>query len=516
MKPVVYTAYSYVRLSSKRQLSKNSTGQERQESKPEAICKRYGWNLSPKSFKDLGVSAFKGKNRLQGDLAAFIQLAKDTKLGPQPLLIIEAFDRWSRQDIDESETALLNLLKSGVAIHVAFSNKTFTVESTKSLVDRIEILVSLKAAHEYSANLSSRVKSAKERKRDKIINGEVVTHNNVPKYFTFDEESQTYGHNDNTKVVTAIVDDYLAGNSLYSIATKLNEKKTSPFRYGSQWSATSVRSVLRNKALIGEFMGNPKFLPKIIEKEKFARVQVQLNRNKGFAGQTGELMNIFRGVCFCTCGKAMSVLSNSKDYRTKKKWKTPYRYLRCSTIGTGKRCDHKKVIKLEPIEDEFFGVFLLQDPRQMLGNTDNAELKRLKAKLTEHQSNIDRISDEISTTLALTKKVKSKIAEFAEEFDRLEAEREKEKAAIDELNLQISAVTAAPTDFKDIKKLFKNIVSNTKAYDDAVRSIKEDLKDNELRKKLRVLLPSQIGKIVVDCSCDIPSDYSHDRTYLSL
>lgn len=417
------------------------------------------------------------------------------------VLLVENYDRISRLPPVESLSLFLSLINAGIGIVFTASYEKRVI--TSELLNRESyalqmVLGECIRAHEESRRKSDMVKKAKQTKREEILKGEVVTHNNVPKYFTFDKEAKKYIHNENTKIVTEIVDDYLAGNSLYSIATKLNEKKTAPFRYGSQWSACTVRSILRNKALIGEFMGNPKFLPPIvIDPNDFKKVQVQLNRNKGFAGQTGELMNIFRGVCFCTCGKAMSVLSNSKDYRTKKKWKTPYRYLRCSTVGTGKQtCTHKKVIKLEPIEDEFFGVFLLQDPRQMLGNTDNAELKRLKAQSTEHQTNIDRISQSIAKLIDLM--ATTDVPEVPEKLKKLEAERKQEKAAIDELNLGISAVTAAPTDFKDIRKLFKNIVSNTKAYDDAVRSIKEDLKDNELRKKLRVLLPSQIGKIVVD------------------
>src|SRR5436190_1301403 len=120
------TAYSYVRLSSKGQIE--GTGAQRQMSKPSAICKDHGWILSPKSFKDLGVSAHKGDNRLKGDLSTFIQLAKEKKLGKEPVLLLEAFDRYSRQDIDESEPALLELLKMGVDVHIAFSNKTFTAD----------------------------------------------------------------------------------------------------------------------------------------------------------------------------------------------------------------------------------------------------------------------------------------------------------------------------------------------------------------------------------------------------
>jgi len=103
-------AYSYVRLSSKRQIK--GSGKSRQLDKVKDICAANGWTLSPKTFSDLGVSGFSGKNRLKGDLANFIGLAKKNQLGKSPVLIIEQFDRFSRQDIDESEPAILDLLKN--------------------------------------------------------------------------------------------------------------------------------------------------------------------------------------------------------------------------------------------------------------------------------------------------------------------------------------------------------------------------------------------------------------------
>lgn len=153
----IENAYSYIRLSSKKQL--RGTGEHRQSTRAEAICEQMGWQLSPLTFQDLGVSAFTGKNRLTGALAEFIRLAKTGKLSPNPVLILEAWDRFSRQDLDESEKAVLELLRSGVAIHIGFGNRTFTRASTKDLAARVEILVAMKGAFDYSANLSRRVKT---------------------------------------------------------------------------------------------------------------------------------------------------------------------------------------------------------------------------------------------------------------------------------------------------------------------------------------------------------------------
>lgn len=84
----IENAYSYVRLSSKKQVVKGA-GAERQLAKPESICQLNGWTLSTDTFSDLGVSSFHGLNRLKGALGEFIKCFEGGKLLPNPVLIIE-------------------------------------------------------------------------------------------------------------------------------------------------------------------------------------------------------------------------------------------------------------------------------------------------------------------------------------------------------------------------------------------------------------------------------------------
>src|SRR4051794_17425362 len=106
----IENAYAYSRVSSTRQLS--GSGIARQRGTPEEICEQHGWKLAEETFSDLGVSAFKGTNRFSGALSTFIQLAKAKRLKPNPVLILEQWDRFSREDIDESEHAIIDLLKT--------------------------------------------------------------------------------------------------------------------------------------------------------------------------------------------------------------------------------------------------------------------------------------------------------------------------------------------------------------------------------------------------------------------
>jgi hypothetical protein len=488
------TAYSYVRLSSRRQVA--GSGAERQLSRPSAICKQHGWTLSKQTFQDLGVSAFTGENRLKGDLSAFIQLAKEKRLAKHPVLILEAFDRFSRQDIDASEPVLLDLLKSGVDIHVAFSGKTFTSESTKSLADRIEILVALKSAYEYSANLSKRISAAKQKKLTLLRAGEIVPHNNVPKYLSYDKATKTYKHNANTEFVKRLVKDYLSGNSLYAISKAFNREKIRTFRRGFEWSAKSVRCILSNRILIGEYLGNKKFCEPIIGTEDFEKVQEMLAKHKHYnnKGRTGFLVNVFRGLAFCSaCEKAMHMCNQSKNYRTGKPMPEPYRYLRCPSHSTGKTCSNWQHVKIGEWEQEFFMEFLMKTPEVLIAGNDS-EARRIKREIGILDARKREIGEQIERLAQAIKDYN--FDQFKRRADKLKIENSKVQEQLDALSNELRRVQGAPVDITNLKQIVAGPKFDLWKYEQQLRKVQESLKDNEVRKQIRLLLPSLFGRMV--------------------
>src|SRR5437867_425154 len=96
--PVV--AYSYIRFSSRQQAEGDSL--RRQTEKAEDYCQRKGWTLDASlTLRDLGVSAFRGDNALLGNLGVFLAAVKKGTVPAGSVLIVESFDRLSRQGIDE-------------------------------------------------------------------------------------------------------------------------------------------------------------------------------------------------------------------------------------------------------------------------------------------------------------------------------------------------------------------------------------------------------------------------------
>lgn len=498
------TAYSYVRLSSKRQ--RKGTGEQRQLARPSEICKEKGWELSKKTFKDLGISAFTGKNRLKGDLANFIQLAKDGALAPEPVLIIEDFSRFSRQDIDESEPAILNLLRLGVDIHVAFSNKTFTKEATKDLVSRIEILVCLKAAHDFSANLSKRLKSAVKFRKEKINSGEVVKHPNTPRYYTWNKDKKQYEQNEASEVVKVIIKEYLNGSSLYGISNKLNDEKRKTIGYEgtAEWTRMSIKGILANKALYGAFYDNETYFnDPITDKDTFDRIQLLLKQNSGSKGRFGsDYVNMFRGLAQCPyCHGSMSAgvqyFNSKKGNRKATPKKQPYRYFRCSSVSNGKSCKNKHNFNLTDIEAEFFGVFLRQDPTTLFNVNGN---KGYEKDMTALQKKLDGVSSKITGYLDMD----IQLPELERKLKALKAEKETISKDIQELAMRNTQVAVSQENVLNFKKLYAAVSADELTLDAAdkfekgIATLKEKLKDPSLRNTLRMMLPSFISRIDFD------------------
>ena len=502
------TAYSYVRLSSKRQTK--GSGEQRQMARAIEICEENGWTLADKTFSDLGVSAFTGSNRLKGDLGNFISLAKKHQLGDSPILILEQFDRFSRQDIDESEPAILDLLKSGVDIHVAFTGKTFTRESTKDMLSRIEILVSLKAAFDYSANLSKRIKGANVALRKRLKNGEIIRHRNTPLYYSFDADKKQYVQNEKAAIAKRVIDEYLKGKTMYGVATLLNNEDIPRIGYSKtvKWEVMNVKNILSNPSICGALRDNPNFYSEpLTDKATFDKIQTLLRgarNNKGRHSST--FINIFRGLARCPdCGGAFAIYSDYINRRTGKPHNQPYRYFRCTGVANGTKCGNKHAMNVWDIEEEFFAMFMKQDPETVFEATDT-EIHQTEINNIDKQ--LDTISKRISKLLALDDDMESD--EIKARYQGLKKEKETLMARKQELStnaIDKAVLSEMAINFREVLEAMDFDILT-----DAVNKLHEKLQDPELRLKLRMMLPSIISKMEINTKARELTIYDLNKT----
>lgn len=149
--------FSYIRFSS----GKQSDGQsvERQTETAQRIANQYGLELDTLSFKDLGVSAFKGRNATQGSLREFInQIGKRVPVGSW--LVVENLDRLSRDGVLTALDLLKEILQKGITVVTGMDSKVYTYESlSSSMMDLILSVMLFSRAHEESVTKKTRVES---------------------------------------------------------------------------------------------------------------------------------------------------------------------------------------------------------------------------------------------------------------------------------------------------------------------------------------------------------------------
>src|SRR5437868_14183228 len=158
-------AYSYIRFSSPQQAEGDSL--RRQTERAAEFARRNGLTLDTSlTLRDLGVSAFRGKNAAVGNFRTFLDAVKAGKVAPGSALIVESIDRISRQGIDEGYDLIKSILKAGVRIVTLAPEREFDRDATKGLTKgALEIQLILERAAEESERKSDRVGSAWANKR---------------------------------------------------------------------------------------------------------------------------------------------------------------------------------------------------------------------------------------------------------------------------------------------------------------------------------------------------------------
>lgn len=340
-----HLAYSYIRMSTEKQIKGDSL--RRQMEWSEDFARRHNLELQDaSSFADIGVSAWKGSNRSKGRLGAFIQLARDGTIPVGSYLLIENLDRLSRTTPLEALDLFKEILSLGVTVVARGEwgdEETYTWQSLNTNSNQlISTLTTMLRANRESERKSQIIREAFENKRAQSRQGKRTNHA-PPSWITATKLAKgeyAYALNDRADTVRWIFERSAEGWGFDRIARSLNERGVPTFRPSKQgWWYTNVRSVVTNRAAIGEYQSlvtvgdrfEPKgdpiagYYPAVVGNDLWLRAQklVHRNRKPGRAGTT--FSNLVNGIASCAhCQGDMIMLNNS---RSGKQW----RYLVCAT-----------------------------------------------------------------------------------------------------------------------------------------------------------------------------------------
>lgn len=348
-------AYSYTRYSSKAQRDGDSLRRQLKAAMDWAE-ERPDIELDT-TMRDLGVSAFKGEHRVKGALASFLKRVENGEIARNSYLLVESFDRLSR----ETETIAINLLTgltlAGIKVVTLVDQHVYDDKS--DAMDLFRAIIVMSRAHEEQKTKGKRLKSSWASKKDKArLTGEILTRRG-PAWTQYDEETKRFiVPLDREEIIHRIFRDYLAGMGGAKIAETFNAEGIEPFVKSSRgWHAGYILTILTSRSVMGYYQPTfwsktagekatrqhdgediAGYYPAIINEATFNRAQALLatNRKHGRQGRGKHKShaNVLLGLARCeACGGGL-ILGNIQN-------KARSRYYRCYDSARQHSCTNK-------------------------------------------------------------------------------------------------------------------------------------------------------------------------------
>ncbi|WP_197033612.1 recombinase family protein [Bradyrhizobium sp. URHD0069] len=275
---------------------------------------------------DIGVSAYAGKNIASGKFGQFLTAVRDGQIEKGSYLLVESFDRMSRQEPIVALQPFMDIVNSGLKLVTLDDERVFSGKI--SFEDLIISIAKMSRANEESARKSDRVAKAWKNKRDTAGTKKLTAR--CPSWLRLLDNRQGFGIvEDRARIVRRMFEEAVAGLGAFSIVRRLNDEGIQTFSGKAGWQTSTVNKIIGSKSVIGEFQpsrmingkrkpeGDPikGYFPRIIDDDKFYAAQRgRLERRttgtadrKGSGGAKGKrFSNLFSKLAVCdNCGSPM-------------------------------------------------------------------------------------------------------------------------------------------------------------------------------------------------------------------
>lgn len=310
--------YSYIRFSSKRQAEGDSLRRQTEDGDTWIAANNH--TKADLTLHDLGISAFRGKNKHSGALSEFLKLAKAGQIPKGSILLIEALDRLSREGVGEAFDLFRSILKTGVKIAVLRPNPT--IYDSNSLDDLIGVLIPLISF--YLASLESQrksglIKNDRDNKRKMSIMSQSPIRTKggniekkCPSWISWNEEKECFEKNDGAKAVEFIFRQLANGVGRTTVLGQLQEQ-FKPIGRSGQWNDSFLSKLVDDVSVLGqrqhyEFIevdkerkrvpvGEPiaDYYPRVISQKVWTDVQAR-RPGKAVQGRNSKTINLFKGL----------------------------------------------------------------------------------------------------------------------------------------------------------------------------------------------------------------------------
>jgi DNA invertase Pin-like site-specific DNA recombinase len=455
-------AYSYVRFSTPDQMKGDSL--RRQTEAAERYAKAHGLELDSSSWRDLGVSGFRGANT-KGDnaLGRFLEAVEAGVVPKGSFLLVENLDRLSREKARKALRTLEDIIEKGITVVTLMDGRRYTEEDLNDPTSLLIAVLTMIRAHEESATKSKR---AKEAWKGKVAKAEQIRASaRCSHWLKPTDDGKTFeAIPERAEVVRRIFRLAAEGVGRDSIAKRLNEERVPVFNPEARvWYGSYIFRILNNRATLGEFTASFRevvdgkrvnspirtikdYYPAVVSKKLFEKVEAMARSNRNprrGRHAASPLSNLFGGLGRCPkCGAVMTkVNKGGKNAR--------WPYLICTNAKTGAalpdggRCVYRSVSypKVEAMFLEQAGDLIDSAPEE------SKRGKELQEQLAKTEAARSGVEDTLENLIAVSERtgasrpaaLGSRIAELHEALDKLTAE---EKRIREELSTMAPSVVA--------------------------------------------------------------------------
>ena len=467
--------FTYARVSKKRQAKEDKSSFERQERYARAYAEKHGLILDEElRFEDRGVSGFHGDNVKDGGaLKRFLDAFDARDVLPGDVLIVESFDRLSRQEPIDANEHFERLVRGGVVIVMSGKDGGDGREFSRAALKRDDTLLILARLEQSRAYRESERKQQLARdgiggKCRQWLEGRrgfrVVSSRNDPAWVQWDEGKNAFAFNDKVKAIRRAIELYRAGHGRPEVCRTL-EAEGMPL--AKSYPANVLYGNLRNAALkgvrevkvAGEVFRLPGYYPAVVTDDEFDELQAMLAGRSVSRGRA-DAVAVVTGIGISYCAACGSILVGQHTSRLLKNGKA-IRRVRCGhKYKKGGRCevnvDSCLAETLEMIVlnfcgeqanlDALFSVASRDDERAVLLEEQRANLTRLEYKINAYAKRMDDEDDPMTAT------ERKKLRQF-------EAEQEAAEKEIEQLERELKMnVTRRVSTAKQWRELVSGVV----------------------------------------------------------
>jgi DNA invertase Pin-like site-specific DNA recombinase len=352
-------AYSYIRFSTPAQAFGDSA--RRQLEATRKYCAEHNLELD-EELRDEGLSGYKGIHRKKGALGRFLNRVQAGEIERGSRLIVEAFDRLSRQTPREALQQFLDIINAGIVIVTLIDQQRFDAASVDANIGQLFLSIGMMfGAHSDSKNKASRVKASWVPRRSRLTRM-------TPTWIRISADGADYEVIPQCRIILErIFTECRDGIGLDRIAKRLNQDGVPCFssrkRTSAGWYDSYLRKIITGREVlgyvqIGEYKDDVRVLtdevrkvyPAAVSQELWDAANAALLGRRGTGGKhIGQMVNLFSGYALCgACGGRM--------HAQRKGNRNDHTYVRCRAAKRG-LCENTRYHNYRRIEKTVLDTF---------------------------------------------------------------------------------------------------------------------------------------------------------------